>query len=117
MPEVEIDGERISSFTIVITRGGVFINQWALLAEDGTPDATLDAKIVVEPRGGEPSEEWNSANGRFTNVGTGTYLLDLQEAYTSAIAWDFANYHLYVVDSSGNVVPCLTSGFAFARNC
>lgn len=114
---IEVDGSPISSFTIVITRGGVFINQWAFLAEDGTPDNTLDAKIVVEPRGGQPAEEWNSSNGRFTNVSAGTYLLDLEEAYTSAILWDFANYHVYVVESSGNVVPCIVSGFVFVEDC
>src|SRR5258708_34695377 len=113
---VEIDGVEISAFTIVIERGGVFIDQWTFLDEGGVPDATLDAKIIVEPHGAA-DEEWNAANGRFTSVGVGTYLLDLNEAYTAAITWDFANYHVYMVASSGNVVPCITSGFVFARNC
>lgn len=116
MPEVEIDGQQVASFDIVITRDGVYINQWALLDEAGDPDPTLDAKIIVEPRGAA-NEEWNSANGRFTNVSTGTYLLDLDEAYTTAITWDFANYHLYIVDSSGNVVPCLIAGFVYVIDC
>ncbi len=100
----------------MITRGGVFINQWTFLNEAGNPDATLDAKIIVDPNGAA-SEEWNSANGRFTNVGPGTYLLDLQEAYTSAIAWDSGNYHVYVVNSSGNIVPCIIEGLVFAESC
>src|SRR5258705_7498916 len=113
---VEIDGVQVANFTIVIQRGGVFIDQWAFLDEGGVPDAVLDAKIVIEPRGAA-SEEWNAGNGRFTNVGIGTYLLDLQEAYTTAILWDFANYHVYIVDSSGNTVPCITAGFVFLENC
>jgi hypothetical protein len=116
MSTVEIDGVQVANFTIVIKRGGVFIDQWSFLGSSGTPDATLDAKIVVEPRGAA-SEEWNSSNGRFTNVSTGTYLLNLDEAYTTAITWDFANYHVYVVESSGNTVPCITSGFVFVENC
>ncbi len=114
---IEIDGTPISNATITLTRGGVWIQQWAFLDEAGVADPTLDAKFIIEPRGGQPSEEWNSANGRFTNVATGTYLLDLQEAYTTAILWDFANYHLYVVESSGNVDPCIVDGYVFVNDC
>lgn len=117
MPEVLIaGGVPIANVTITLTRGGVWIQQWTFLASVGNPDATLDAKFILEPRGA-PSEEWNSTNGRFTNVDVGTYLLDLEEAYTAAITWDFANYHLYVVESSGNTDPCITSGFVFCNNC
>src|SRR5258705_8550043 len=103
MPIV-VEGVPIANATITLTRGGVWIQQWAFLDEAGIPDGTLDAKFIIEPRGAA-GEEWNAGNGRFTNVSTGTYLLDLQEAYTTAILWDFANYHLYVVESSGNVDP------------
>lgn len=113
---VEIDGEQIASFTIVITRGGAYINQWAFLDENGSPTPLLDAKIIVEPRTGS-SEEWNAANGRFTNVSPGVYLLSLNEAYTTAIAWDAGNYHVYVVEDSGITVPCITAGLLFAENC
>lgn len=116
MPIV-VEGVPIANATITLTRGGVWIQQWAFLDDAGSPDPTLDAKFIIEPRGGEPGEEWNSSNGRFTNVDVGTYLLDLQEAYTQAILWDFADYHLYVVESSGNVDPCITSGFVFVSDC
>ena len=113
---VQIDGEEVANFTMVVDRGGVFINQWVFLDADGNPDPTLNAYIVVEPDGAA-SEQWNSSNGRFTNVGVGTYLLDLSEAYTTATTWDFANYHVFIVDSSGNAVPCITAGFVFMRDC
>lgn len=118
MPEVLIEGGvPVANATITLTRGGVWIQQWTFLADTDSPDPTLDAKFIIEPVGGEPVEEWNSSNGRLTNVDVGTYLLDLQEAYTAAIVWDFARYHLYVVESSGNVSPCITAGFVFVKDC
>lgn len=113
---VEIDGTPIASKTIVITRGGDYIEQWSFLAEDGTPTPLLEAKIIVEPDD-EPAEEWNEANGRFTNVSDGVYLLALDTAYTTALAWSSGKYHVYIVEASGFIDPCVTSGLTFAEDC
>lgn len=117
MSTIVIDGStEIANFTIVITRGGNYIKEFQFLDDAGTPQALLDAKIVYEPRGAA-SGEWNSTNGLFTNVSTGVYQLNLDETYTAAITWDAGNWHMYIVEDSGIVVPCVTDGLMFAEDC
>lgn len=113
---VEIDGVEISSWTPVITRGGAFIHQLSFLDDDGDPIALLDAEFIVEPNG-SASITWSSADGRFTNVSPGVYLLNLEEAYTPTLSWDSGRYHISIVDPSGITDPCITEGTIFVEDC
>lgn len=113
---IEINGTPIANKTIVITRGGDFVEQWSFLDGDGVPQILLEAKIIVEPDDAD-AEEWNDVNGRFTNVSDGVYVLDLDVAYTTAITWSTGKYHVYIVEDSGFIDPCITNGLLFAEDC
>ena len=116
MSVISVDGVIIANKTIVITRGGDFQEQWTFADSDEVVTPLLEAKIMIEPDGAA-SEEWTQANGRFTNVSDGVYLLTLSVAYTTAIAWDSGSYHVYIVEASGFIDPCVTNGFLFAVDC
>lgn len=113
---VTIAGEPIANFTIIIKRGGSYVEEFIFCDENGDPLTLLDAKIVYEPNGAT-ADEWTQANGHFTFVATGTYLLNFDEAYTAAITWDSGSWHAYIVEDSGFTDPCVTSGLLFAEDC
>jgi len=113
---VELDGVEIASYTPVITRGGPFIKQFGFLDSNGDPVATLDAQFIVEPDNAA-EVTWDSGDGRFTNVGTGLYLLNLSESYTDSLVWSSGHYHILIVDASGFTQPCIIGGLIFVKNC
>ena len=112
---VEIDGERIASWTPVIIRGGVFIIPINFF--DGVnPENVLSASIIITPDGAA-EEQWTQANGLLLNLGVGQFTPNLMEADTSAITWDSGHYRIEIVDGSGFTVPCVTEGLIFAKDC
>ena len=116
---VSIDGTEIASFTIVLVKGGIYVNQWSFTDDTGNPIPILDASIVVEPT--EPTagatETWDTSNGRFTQISSGVWLLDLDVTYINSVTWTAGKYHVAVVEPSGFPDPCITGGLVFATEC
>lgn len=108
--------ETVSSFTIVIVKGGVYQKTFTITDEDGAPITLTSAQIDVTPNGAA-AFSWTQANGKFTNVSPGVYSLDLTAVVTAAFTWESGTYHMKVVDSDGDANPCLISGLIFAKNC
>jgi len=108
--------QQIASWTPVIVKGGVFTKQFTFTDENGALITFLSAEIDVTPNG-SPAIQWTQANGLFTNVSPGVYLLSLDEAYTTALGWTSGRYVLKVVEDSGDTNPCLIEGLIFAKDC
>lgn len=108
--------EIVSSFTIVIVKGGVYQKTFELRDEDGIAILLNSAQIDVSPNGAADFS-WTQANGKFTNSAIGVYDLALTAADTAAFTWESGTYHMSVEDSDGDANPCLISGLIFARNC
>lgn len=113
---VEIDGEQIANWTPVIIRGGTFLVPISFLDSAGTPQSLLSASIIITPNS-SAGISWTQGNGLFPNLAIGEYTTDLDEAYTSALAWDSGRYRIQIVDGSGNTTPCITEGLIFVRDC
>ncbi len=107
--------QQVSSFTIVLVRGAVYLKTFELTDDSGVPIALTTSSIIVTPN--EASEvDWTQANGKFTNNGTGIYDLALTAADTAAYAWDSGKWEWSVVQG-GDANPCLTSGLVFVKDC
>ena len=117
MPDVILEGGTpIASYTFIVIRGGVVQVPFTFLNGPDDPENTLSASIIITPTGaGEV--QWTQANGLFPQTGAGEYVTDLDEAYTTALAWDFGRYRIEIVDGSGFTVPCITEGLIFIQDC
>lgn len=116
MPEVQIEGVPIASYTFVVIRGGVLQVPFSFFDENGDPENVLSASIIITPNGAS-EVQWTQVNGFFPQTGTGEYETDLDAADTTALAWDSGTYRLAIVDGSGFPVPCLVEGLIFVRDC
>lgn len=106
---------QISSFTIVLVRGGVYQKTFEIRDDAGVVITLDSAQIDVNPEGAADFS-WTQANSKFTNVSPGIYDLDLTAADTAAYTWDHGTYKLSVVQS-GDANPCLISGLVFSKDC
>lgn len=108
--------EYIASFTVVITRGGIYTPSLSFTDANGDLIPILSAEFIGEPDG-EAEFTWNTGNSLFIEVSPGIWRFNLVEADTSALAWDTGHYHVSVVDTSGFTIPCIISGLMFANDC
>jgi hypothetical protein len=107
---------QIANFTANIKRGAPYLPQITFDDADDNPVATLDASFFGVPDGAAPFT-WDAGNGKFINIGVGTYRFNLTEAETSAITWEAGTYHIQVVDASGFTFPYFLCGLMFIENC
>lgn len=109
--------EIVSSFTVVIVKGGVYQKTFTITDEDGNAVTLTSAQIDVYPNGAAADFSWTQANGKFTNAGTGEYDLALTAADTTAFTWESGRYRMNIVDGDGDENPCFLEGLIFAKEC
>jgi len=106
----------IASFTVVITRGGIYQPTITFTDADGVVIPVLSAEFIGEPNGAS-AFTWNTGNNLFVEASPGVWRFNLDEAATTALTWDAGHYHVSVVDTSGFTIPCIISGLMFAKDC
>lgn len=106
----------VASWSLVIVKGMTFTKRFAFTDEDGTPIPYTDFEIVVTPTVGSPFT-WSVGSGNVTFISTGIYSVLVDDTDTAAYTWSSGRYRLSVVDGSGNPIPCLIEGLAFAKDC
>lgn len=111
-----MSSEVVASWTPVITRGAVYTKTITVTDENGGPITLTSAQIDVEPDGAA-AFSWTQANGKFTNVSPGEYLLELSAADTTALAWESGVYCMNIVDGEGDANPCFIQGRIFVKDC
>jgi hypothetical protein len=106
---------QIAAWTPVIIKGSVFQKTFAFEDEVGNPVTFTSAQINVQPNGAAPFS-WTQGNGKFTNTGPGTYLLDIGDTETSGYTWSSGHWELAVMEGA-DPYPCLIEGTIFVKEC
>lgn len=111
-----MSSEIVASYTFVIVKGGTFRVPWFFTDEAGTPTELLNLQIDITPNIGA-AFSWTQSNGLFTLQAVGSYLLELDAAYTAAIEANSGTYRFNAIEANGDVSPCFIEGLAFFKDC